>query len=100
MSQPGPSDVLVALARLVSEATSLKEVVARVAESLRSAIPFQRMHLLRLDRADSVVLYSVRASGELEVIGHRIRGVTEPDALHAGSNIDPHARSVMICPLR
>src|SRR4029078_12691271 len=31
---------------------------------------------------------------------HRIRGVTEPDGLKVGPNIDPHARSVMICPLR
>jgi len=39
---------------------------------LREAIPFERLHVLRLDRTESVTLYIVRASGELEVTGHLI----------------------------
>jgi transcriptional regulator with GAF, ATPase, and Fis domain len=92
--------VLVALARVVSDAASLKEVVARLAETLRDSIPFQRMHLLRLDRAHSVGLFTVRSSGELDVTEHRIPDMSEADGLRPGPSIEPHAKSVLICPLR
>jgi transcriptional regulator with GAF, ATPase, and Fis domain len=50
----------------------LNELVPRLAAVIREAIPFERLHLLRLDRTESVVLYVVRADGEFEVTGHRI----------------------------
>ena len=103
------SVVLPTVARLVSEATSLKEVVSRLADVLRDAIPFERMRLLRLDRADSVVLYTARASSEIEVVEHRIpdRGrsaLTDAGAtggrLPAGPFVDTSDRSTMMCPLQ
>jgi transcriptional regulator with GAF, ATPase, and Fis domain len=67
------SQALVAsLARLVADASSLDVTLSRVAVLLREAIPFERLHVLRLDRTESVKLYVVRASGELDVTGHRI----------------------------
>ena len=94
MAQPDPAAVLTAVARLVAEAPSLGEVVSRLAAVLRDAIPFERLHLLRLDRAESVVLYVVRASGEIEVTGHRIADAAAPCAQPP---IDADARSRMIC---
>src|ERR671918_714089 len=67
--------VLTAVARLAAEAASLEDLVPRLA------------------RIDSVVLYVVRADGEMEVTGHRIADIT------AGSSdaIDREARSRIIC---
>jgi len=64
--------VLAAVGRLVADAPTLNDLVPRLAAVIREAIPFERLHLLRLDRAESVVLYVVRADGEVEVTGHRI----------------------------
>jgi transcriptional regulator with GAF, ATPase, and Fis domain len=88
--------VLTAVARLVAEASTLGDVVSRLAGVLREAIPFERLHVLRLDRAESVVLYVARASGELEVTGHRIADAqpTRPPS------IDANARSRMICTVK
>ena len=97
MLQLDPSAVLTAVARGVAEATSLKEVVARLAELLRPLIPFERMHLLRLDRADSVVLYTALPSGDVEVAGHRI--ADRRGGLHAPA-LEDGAASVLICPMR
>ena len=55
----------------VSEQT-LADTVASLTRTLAPAIPFERLHLLRLDRVESVVLYVARATGELEVTGYRI----------------------------
>src|SRR5262245_56132102 len=88
--------VLTSVARLVAEATSLEDVVSRLARVLADVIPYERMHVLRLDRADSVVLYTALPSGELEVIGHRL---ADRD-LAAGPVLDGDTHSVMICPLR
>ena len=86
--------VLTAVARLVAEASTLSEVVSRLAGVLGGAIPFERLHVLRLDRADSVVLYVVRASGEMEVTGHRIADpVSEPP-------MNGDARSRVLCAVR
>src|SRR5688572_10931107 len=88
--------VLTAVARVVAEASTLGDVVSRLAEVLRDVVPFERMHVLRLDRSDSVVLYSVRASGEMEVAGHRVADagkVTEPP-------VDADARSRLVCTVR
>ena len=87
------SAVLTAVARLAAEAASLEELVPRLAAVVREVIPFDRLHVLRLDRADSVVLYVVRADGEMEVTGHRIA-----DASRGGdAAIDSEARSRIIC---
>ncbi len=91
MGQPDSAAILTAVARVVVEAPPLDHVVQRLAAVLRDAIPFERLHLLRLDRAASVVLYVVRASGELEVTGHRIA-----DASVAAGNHDPDVRSRII----
>ena len=66
------SSVLTAVARLAAEAVTLTDLVPQLATIVREAIPFERLHILRLDRAESIVLYVVRADGELEVTGHRI----------------------------
>jgi transcriptional regulator with GAF, ATPase, and Fis domain len=66
------SAVLAAVARLVADAPTLTDLVPRLAATIREAIPFERLHVLRLDRAESVVLYVVRADGEVEVTGHKI----------------------------
>jgi two-component system NtrC family response regulator len=88
-----PSTLLMAVARLIADEATLGNVVARLAVQLREAIPFERLHVLRLDRADSVVLFVARASGELEVTGHRIAdGI--PGAQHS---IDADARSRIVC---
>ena len=58
--------VLPAVARLVADALSLQDVITRLVGVLHPIIPFERLHVLRLDRADSVVLYSALATGELE----------------------------------
>ena len=51
-----PSAVLTAVARLVAETRGLRDVVARLAGILRDEIPFDALHVLRLDRAESFVL--------------------------------------------
>ena len=56
--------LLASLARLVTEASALVVTLSRVAGLLRQAIPFERLRVLRLDRADAVTLYAIRASGE------------------------------------
>jgi transcriptional regulator with GAF, ATPase, and Fis domain len=96
MSQIDSAVVLTAVARLVAEAPSLAEVVSRLAAVLREAIPFERLHLLRLDRAESVALYVARASGEIEVTDHRIADT----AIVAQPPIDADTQSRMICTVR
>jgi hypothetical protein len=80
---PDPVSVLTGVARLVAEAPDLREVVSRLAVTLCDSIPFERLHVLRLDRAKSLALYVATTTGELEVTGHRI--VYEGD----GVPIDP-----------
>ena len=87
--------VLPAVARLVAEAASLPDLVPRLAITLRDAIPFERLHILRLDRAESVVLYVARASGEFEVTGHRIGAA---GAVAAPGDAD--TRSRILCTVR
>jgi transcriptional regulator with GAF, ATPase, and Fis domain len=84
--------VLTAVARVVGEGTPLAALVPRLAVLLRDAIPFQRLHVLRLDRAESLILYIARPSGELEETGHRIAdtGATTPAP-------DTDSRSRIIC---
>jgi transcriptional regulator with GAF, ATPase, and Fis domain len=91
------SQALVAsIARLVADALSLDVMLSRVAVLLREAIPFERLHVLRLDRADSVTLYVVRASGELEVTGHLIGDA----GAAAAAPHDGNERSKLMCTVR
>jgi transcriptional regulator with GAF, ATPase, and Fis domain len=95
MGQPDPSAVLTAVARLVAEAPGLREVVSRLAVALSESIPFERLHVLRLDRAESFVLYVANAKGEIEITGHRIGDEGVP--------IDPadaDTRSRILCAAR
>jgi transcriptional regulator with GAF, ATPase, and Fis domain len=90
-----PSVVLTAVARLVAEARSLHDVVARIVTILRDAVPFEELHVLRLARAETFVLYSARATGEVEVTSRRISGPTglpEPG--------ESNARSRLVCTVR
>jgi transcriptional regulator with GAF, ATPase, and Fis domain len=95
MPQADPAAVLTAVARLVAEAPSLRDVVARLAVALRESIPFERLHVLRLDRAESFVLYVATADGGLEVTAHRVGDEGVP--------IDPadaNTRSRILCAVR
>jgi len=95
MLQADPVDVLTSVARLVAEAPSLREVVAGLAATLRAAIPFERLHVLRLDRADSFVLYTARETGDVEVTKHLVGDpATQMDA------VDEAARSRIVCTIR
>ncbi|MBI2189375.1 MAG: sigma 54-interacting transcriptional regulator [Acidobacteria bacterium] len=85
--------VLTTVARLVGEERTLVDLVPRLAVLLRDAVPFERLHVLRLDRAEAVVLYVARPSGELEVTGHRIADV----GLAAGGGADAEPRSRLVC---
>jgi len=85
------SAVLAAVGRLVADAPTLNDLVPRLAAIIREAIPFERLHLLRLDRVESVILYVVRADGEFEVIGHRIA-----DSAGTQPVIDADARSRLV----
>jgi transcriptional regulator with GAF, ATPase, and Fis domain len=69
--------------------------VSRLAVTLRESIPFERLHVLQLDRAESFVLYVASASGELEIAGHRIGDTGVPiDPADAGT------RSRILCAVR
>jgi transcriptional regulator with GAF, ATPase, and Fis domain len=60
-------------------------------------IPFERLHLLRLDRADSVVLFTANSAGDVEVAGHRI---ADPKLGSIDVDLKKDAASLMICPMR
>ena len=95
MTATESSTVLTAVARLVAEAPSLRDLVSRLAVTLRESIPFERFHVLRLDRVESFVLYVATASGELAIAGGRIDGDTvtpDPD--------DYVVRSRVLCAVR
>src|ERR1051325_11282306 len=95
MGQSDPSAVLAAVARLVAEAVNLRDVVARLAPTLKDAIPFERLHVLRLDRAEYFVLYVAKPTGEMETIGQRIgnSGVLP-------SPVDGDSKSRLVCTVR
>src|SRR5690349_434376 len=95
MSKTDSTDVLTTVARLVAEAPSLRDVVSRLAVTLRASIPFERLHVLRLDRADSFILFVARDTGEIEMTEHRVGDSATPlDA------IDTESRSRLLCTVR
>ena len=95
MLQSAPSAVLMAVARVVAEAPTLGDTMSRLAVVVREAIPFERLHLLRLDRVDSVVLYDVRASGEIEITSHHLS-----DGAGPSPPLDGNVQSRMVCTIR
>jgi transcriptional regulator with GAF, ATPase, and Fis domain len=74
MSVADPSAILTAVARLVAEAPNLRDLVGGLARALREAVPFERLQVLRLDRAESFVLYVATPDGEVTITGRRIDG--------------------------
>src|SRR4030095_3014634 len=88
--------LLASLARLVTEASALDVTLSRVAVLLHEAIPFERLRVLRLDRADAITLYGIRAAGEIDITGHLIGD--EPSA--ADDTADGVERSRLICTIR
>ena len=95
MAQADPVHVLTTVARLVAEAGSLRDILPRLAVTLRPSIPFERLHVLRLDRAESFVLYVVGETGALEIREHRVGD--PPTSIEAG---DPDAISRILCTVR
>ncbi|MEQ1757431.1 MAG: sigma 54-interacting transcriptional regulator [Vicinamibacterales bacterium] len=93
--QSAASTALAAVARVVAEAQTLGDAVARLAVVLRDAIPFDRLHLLRLDRTESLALYVATSAGEVEVSTHRI---SDTSAIPSPLDQDSHSR--LICPVR
>jgi transcriptional regulator with GAF, ATPase, and Fis domain len=107
MAQPGSSAVVTAVARFIAEAPSLADVISRVAATVGQRVPFAQMHVLRLERANAVTLYVARASGELDVIGHRIPDEQLGSSIAAGDAsaaalplVESGARSIILCTLR
>jgi transcriptional regulator with GAF, ATPase, and Fis domain len=88
--------VLTAVARLVAEAATFEAVVSGLAGILRDEIPFERMHVLRLDRLDHVTLYSTGPGGDIEVATHRVADPGKRDDL----TLEKDAASLLICPMR
>jgi transcriptional regulator with GAF, ATPase, and Fis domain len=86
--------VLSAVAHLVADAPGLRDLVSRLARTLAPAVPFERLHVLRLDRAESFVLYVATPSGEIEMAEHRI-GESPPVEPTLGD-----ARSRLLCSVR
>jgi GAF domain-containing protein len=88
--------LLATLARLVTDASALDVTLSRVAVLLREAIPFERLRVLRLDRADAVTLYVISASGEIDITGYLI-GDAPSAAEDAADGVE---RSRLICTIR
>ena len=95
MSVVSTAAVLPAIARLVADAPGLRDLVSGLAIALRDAVPFERLHILRLDRAESFVLYVVTRDGDVAITGRRIDG--ESVAIDAGEG---NARSRILCTAR
>ena len=94
---PDPASVLTSVARLVAEAPELRDVVSRLAITLRESIPFEQLHVLRLDRAKSLALFVATRTGELRVTGHRLIYDGEGVPLDPA---DADAKSRILCAVR
>ena len=92
MSEPWV--VAASVARIVADASSLRELVSGMAATLREAVAFERLHVLRLDRAESFVLFDVDASGSIQETSQRIGGAGVP--VPSGED----ARSQILCTVR
>lgn len=94
MVPPDTATVLPAVARLVTEAQTLGDVVARLGQLLRDGTAYNRLYVLRLDRPESVALYTVSESDEMDVTVHRIADAESV----AATDVD--ARSKLVAPVR
>jgi transcriptional regulator with GAF, ATPase, and Fis domain len=94
MAGSDPTVVLTAVARLVAETRTLTEAVARLAAIVREQVPFEMLHVLRLARHESFVLYSAHASGEVDVTAQRLGAGQPPQARAA------NARSSLVSTVR
>ena len=79
----------------MAEAPNLRDLVARLALALRDAVPFERLQVLRLDRAESFVLYVVSREGDVSITSRRIDGASV--AINADTADD---RSRILCTAR
>jgi len=95
MSYPDSSALLASVARLVVDTTNLTDVVARVASAVRALVPFEELHVLRLDRAESFTSYVANSTGQVEVTGHRIGSTDTPP-----NPRDATTRSKLVCTIR
>jgi transcriptional regulator with GAF, ATPase, and Fis domain len=95
MAQADSVHVLTTVARLVAEAGSLRDILPRLALTLRPSIPFERLHVLRLDRAESFVLYVVNDAGALEIRENRVG-----DPATSLETADSEASSRILCTVR
>ena len=95
MTNLDPSNVLAAVARVVANATSLTDIASGVAAALRDAIAFEKLFVLRLDRADSFALYVANPSGEVDVTRHRTGDTDIPPG-----PADAGAPSRLVCTIR
>ena len=87
--------MLTAVARLVAESRSLRDVVTGLATILRDVVPFERLHILRFDRAESFELYTAEPTGALDVTARRITGAGPISDDTVGD-----ARSRVVCTVR
>jgi two-component system response regulator AtoC len=78
MTEAIPSAVLTTVARFIADAPALRDVIGHVAVALRDELAFDHLHLLRLDRPESFVLYVVEPDGSIREEGHRIVDSDEP----------------------
>jgi transcriptional regulator with GAF, ATPase, and Fis domain len=95
MAEAVPSGVLTGVARLIADAPALRDVIGGVAVTLRESVAFDRLHLLRLDRPESFVLYTADPAGHLSEEGHRII-----DSDEAGVDADQGVRSKLVSTVR
>ena len=95
MALPVQSAVLTAVARLVAESRGLRDMVTGLATILQQAVPFEQLHVLRFDRAESFILFSTDSNGTVDVTARRIGGPGELPGEAVGN-----ARSRLVCTIR
>ena len=64
--------VLTAVAKLIAEEKPFGDLVSGLASELRRAVPFERLHVVRHDRAESATHYIALGSGDITVTSHRL----------------------------
>jgi transcriptional regulator with GAF, ATPase, and Fis domain len=62
-SRPSPFEALAAVARTLGEALELRQVVARVAEAARTALPFERMRVVLFEGDDALRMHATEQDG-------------------------------------
>jgi len=92
------SSILAALARAMAAHADLGAIIVRVAELTRDVIPFEHLHLLRLDTPEEVVRYSVHGEAEAEVVATRV-AARDLDATAVSVDVT-ETKAFILCPLR